>query len=128
MPLYIHTISYEHTQKLISLLTSIMATMFELLPGKRLALLKSLSYLCSLVILYLAIELYLLPCGRKRTALVPGSIAIITDLHKNSEQWVGPMVTSRHWQVREAPLVVIDRKPKLWLLILLDVGGAIVLI
>ena len=72
-------------------------------------LLKSLLYLCryrrSLAI-YLATELYLLPCGRKRTALVPRSIAIIVDLHKiifSSERWVGPKVTSRHRYVREAP-------------------------
>ena len=105
----IHTISYKHTQKLISLLTSIMAAVIESLPGKRLAFLKSSSYLCryrpSLAI-YLATELYLLPCGRKRTAIVPGSIAIIVNLHKiifSSERWVGPTVTSRHRYAREAP-------------------------
>ena len=38
------------------------------------------------------------------------------------------MVTSHHQQVREAPLVVIDRKPKLWLLVFWNVGGAIVLL
>ena len=102
-----------------------MAAVFESLPGKRLALLKSLSYLCryrpSLAI-YLATELYLLPYGRKRTWI---------DCH-----YCTLVVSGRGWANGDlmppvdkgGPLVVIDRKPKLWLLILWNVGGAIALV
>ena len=79
------TVHYKCTQKLGSLLTSIMATVYESLPVKCLALLKLSTYLCRYrpsQTVYLAIELYLLPCGRKRATLVPGSIAIIVDVHK----------------------------------------------
>ena len=128
----IHTISYKHTQKLLSLLTSIIAAVSESLlhVGKLLALLRSSSQLCryrSSLVIYSATELYLLPCGRECTVLIPGSITIIVDLHKNifsSEQWVGPTPTIG----KGGPLVVIDRKAKLWLLILQNVGVAIALI
>ena len=57
-----------------------MAAVYELLPGKRKALSKLLAQVYrhrpSLTV-YLAIELYLLPCGRKRAGRVPESIAII---------------------------------------------------
>ena len=76
-------------------------------------------------------ELYLLPCGRKRAALVPGSIAIIVDLHKNflssdGLRWGKGDLTSQAG--KGGPLVITDRKPKLWLLVLWNVGGAIALI
>ena len=61
--------------------------------AQRLALLKRSPYLCR----YRRTELYLLPCARKRTVLIPGSIAIIVDLHKNvfsSKRLIGLTVTS----------------------------------
>ena len=71
-------------------------------------------------------------CGRKRTALVPGSIAINVDLHKiffSSERWVGPKVTSCMPPVgKGGPLVVIDRKPSLWLPVLWNVGANVAIL
>ena len=56
----LHTVSYKRTQKLRNLLTSVMAAIYESLPGKYLALLKLLMSLCryrpSLTV-YLAVEL-----------------------------------------------------------------------
>ena len=66
----------------LSLLTSVMAAVFESLPGKLLALLNTLSYLCRYrpspsPAIYLAKKLYLLPCGRKCPTIRLGSIAVI---------------------------------------------------
>ena len=59
-----------------------MAAVYESLPGKRLTLLKLLTYFCRYrpnLTVYLVIELYHLFCVRKCTAFVPGLIAIIID-------------------------------------------------
>ena len=58
-----------------------MAAVYESLTGKRIVSMKLSTYYRPTLTLYLAMELYLKPCGRKRAARVPGSIAIHVDLH-----------------------------------------------
>ena len=108
---------YKHAQKLKSLLTLIMATVYKPLPGKHLAQLKLSTFLCrhrpSLTVC-IVIELYLLSCGRKYADLLPGSITIIVYLHKKSFRSLrgGGDLKS---QVEET---TTGRKSSLWLLAL----------
>ena len=129
----IHTINYKHTQKLISLLTSIMATVFESLPGKHLAVEK--------LIISVQVQTqssYILSNRAVTPALWQKMYRSHTRIECHCRQ-----SSQKHFQQRAVgwanrdltpqvckggPLVVIDRKPKLWLLVLWNVGGAIALI
>ena len=81
---------------------SIIAVVYESLPGKRKALSKILTQVCRYrpcLTIYLAIELYFLPRGRKRAGCVPGSIAIIGRSSQNifsTFRLLGAEVTRSH--------------------------------